>query len=152
MATKFKIKIMLKIVKPHRDWTLKQWQNTHDVMSTDFCSRVMMMMGIFGVRRAVDEVIGPSCLVANVQVCGGRAMTWSCFSWPGLESTTKSAQKRLHKPTTWISWMIMIFHLHFFSFLVVQAYSKKTKSDFLHDSGSMRHHFHTWIGHSRVQT
>ena len=46
----------------------------------------------------------------------------------------------------------------FFSSLMARAYSKMTMPGFIglklwkSGSGSMRHHFHTWMGHHRVQT
>ncbi len=52
----------------------------------------------------------------------------------------------------------VIFHQLFFSSLKARAYSKMTMPVFIglklwkSGSGSMRHHFHTWIGHHRVQS
>jgi len=34
--------------------------------------------GHIRVRREVDEVLHPSCLVPTVQACGNSAMIWGC--------------------------------------------------------------------------
>ena len=49
--------------------------------------------GYIGVRREVDEVRHPSCLVPTVQACRGSVMIWGCCSWSGLGSETLCAQK-----------------------------------------------------------
>ncbi len=51
---------------------------------SDWCIRV---------RREVDEVMHPSCLVPTVQACSGSAMIWGCCSWSGQGSATLCAQR-----------------------------------------------------------
>lgn len=42
--------------------------------------------GHFRVRREVDDVKRPSCLVLNVQAGGGGVTIWGCFRWSGVHS------------------------------------------------------------------
>ena len=68
------------------------------------------------------------------------------------------AQKSNSQQTSWIYWMTWFFHQWIFPSLMAREYSKMTMPGFItlklwkSGSGSMRHHFHTWIGHHRVQT
>ena len=85
-------------------------------------------------------------------------MIWGCCSWSALGSATL-CPKEWGQLTTWIYWMNRLFHQWiFFSSLMAWAYSKMTMPGFIgaklwkNGSGSMRDHFHTWIGHHRVQT
>ena len=45
------------------------------------------------VKREVDGVLHPSCLVSTVQACGGSVMIWGYFSWSGPGSAMLHAQR-----------------------------------------------------------
>ena len=104
-------------------------------------------------RTEADEVMHPSCLVPTVQACGGSAMILGCCSWSGLGSATLCAQRMksswLPEYTEWPGYYISGF--------LARAYSKMTMPEFIRvklwKSGleRMRHQFHRWIGHHRVQ-
>ena len=84
-------------------------------------------------------------------------MIWGWFSWSGLGSATLCAQK-WGQLTRWMYRMIRFLHQWIISSLMAREYSKMTIQWFIglilwkSGSGSMRHHFHTWIGRHRVQT
>ena len=56
------------------------------VMSDESRFSLFHSDGCNSVRREVDEVMHPSCLVPTVQACGGSAMIWCFCSWSGLGS------------------------------------------------------------------
>ena len=76
-------------------------------------------------------------------------MIWGCFSWSGLGIASQQS--------SWMYWMTRLSHQWIFSSLMAWAYSMTTMSRFIrlkrvsmrtHEClGSMRSHFHTWIGH-----
>ena len=112
--------------------------------------------GCIKVKKEADEVMHPSCLVPTLQACGGSAMIWGCCSWSGLGSATLWAQRmRLADYLNILNNQVIP---SVDSYLMVWAYSKMTMPGFIQlkllksGSGSMRHHFHTWIGPHRVQT
>ncbi len=84
--------------------------------------------------------------------------------WSGFAAVCQVKVQQLYVPkewgqlTTWIYWMTRLFHQWIFSCLMARAYSKTTMPGFIRlklgksGSGSMRHHFHTWIGHHSVQS
>ena len=82
------------------------------------------------VRKPSDEPIMPSA-------CGDRVMIWGWFSWSGLGSAMLCAQ-RMRSADDLNIVNDQVFTISGFCEIVVQ--------------GQMRHHFHTWIGHHRVQT
>ena len=102
----------------------------------------------------MDEFVHPSCLVPTVKAC---VMFWGWVSWSWLGSAMICGQKIgqwLPECTEWPGFSIN----GFFSSLTAWANSKMTMPRFVKlklwksGSGSMRHHFYTWIGHHRVQT
>ncbi len=110
---------------------------------SDWCIRV---------RREVDEVMHLSCLVPTAQACWGSAMIWVAAVGQ-VKVQQRYVPKEWGQLTTWIYWMTRLFHQWIYSSLMARAYSKTTMPEFIRlklgksGSGSMRHHFHTWIGH-----
>ena len=79
-----------------------------------------------------------------------------CYDLGLLQLVRSRFSKEWGQLTTWIYWMTRLFHQWIVSSLMARAYSKMTGSIGLKlwksGSRSMRHHFHTWIVHHRVQT
>lgn len=114
--------------------------------------------GWLRVRREADAMMHPSCLVPTLQASGGQ-----CYDL-GLMQLVSSRFSNIMCPKNEVSWLPEYtewpgYSINgFFSSLMAWAYSKMTMPGFIgpklwkSGSGSMRDHFHTWIGHHRVQT
>ena len=110
---------------------LNSWSDWKKVMWSDESRFTLFQSdGPIRVRREVDEVMYPSCLVPNLQAFGGSAVIWGWFSWSGLGSATMCAQ-------------------NIFSSLMARAYSKMTMPGFIRlrlwtsGSGRLTQHVHT---------
>ncbi len=80
----------LQFDREHIDWTLEQCKKV--MWSDESRFTLFQSDGHIRVRREVEEVRHPSCLVPTVQACGGSAMIWGCCSWSGLGSAMLCAQ------------------------------------------------------------
>ena len=109
----------LQFAREHKDWTLEQW--TKVMWSDESRFTLFQRDGRIRVRREADEVMPPSCLVPTAQTCGGSAMIWGCCSWSGQQ---RYEPKEWGQLTTWIYWMIRLFHQWIFSSLMAWASSK----------------------------
>ncbi|KAF7646280.1 hypothetical protein LDENG_00190250 [Lucifuga dentata] len=72
-----------------KDWTLEQWKKV--MWSDESRFTLFQSDGRIRVRREVDEVMHPSCLVPTYKPVGAD-MIWGCFSWSGLGSAMICAQ------------------------------------------------------------
>lgn len=119
-------------------WLWSNGRRSDESRFTQFQSDVRIR-----VRGEADEVMLPSGLVPTVQACGG-AKIWACCSRSGPVSATVCNQTiRSADYLKILNDYFRLFHQWlFFSSLMTRAYSK-TKSG----PESIRHHFHTWIGH-----
>ena len=109
-------------------------------------------------KKKVDAVMHLSCLVPTVQNFGGSLVIWGWFSRSGVGSTTLCALKmrspyylKILNDQVFLS---MGFFLPWSSSRAwhIPKWQCQGSSGSNCGSGSMRHHFHTWIGHHRVQT
>ena len=89
--------------------------------------------------------------------CTHHAVLWS--GWVATVGQVYVQQHYVPKEwgqlTNWINRMTRLFHQCIFSSLMARAYSKMTMLGFLGLKmwkRCMRPHFHTWIGHHRLQT
>ncbi len=104
--------------------------------------------GRIRVRREADEVMHPY-----------RTSLWGqCYDL-GMLQLVRSRFSNVMCPKNEVSWLPEYTEWPGYSISgFSRAYSKMTMPGFIglklwkSGSGSMRHHFHTWIGHHRVQT
>ena len=88
-------------------------------------------------------------------------MIWGCFSWSGLGTASQQS--------SWMYWINRLSHQWIFSFpdgsgifqdtkihspllSLLSSSCERVEHEDTWVSGSMRSHFHTWIGHHRVLT
>ena len=113
-------------------------------------------------RREANKVMQPSCLEPTIHTCIHIQYLWeNCYDL-GLLKLVRSRFSNVMCPknevgslTEYTEWPGYSLN-YFFSSLIAWAYSRMTMPGLiglkLWNSGSGRHHFHTWIGHHRVYT